>query len=266
MTGPVELAPWQIAAAASLLLVNGLISVWLRLGLERTLAVATVRSVVQLAFLGLILEPVFAAGSPWLVGSICVVMIVFAAHAAVQRSSRTVPGLFPSSLVALAIGGGATAVLGTAAIVQVDPWWEPRYLIPMLGMILGNGLTGISLGLDKFLQQVDEQRGRVDALLAFGATPWEASRPVAAEAVRTGMIPILNSMTVVGLVMIPGMMTGQILGGTPPMLAALYQMLILFLIAAATGIGTLGSVMLSVRHVFDDAGRLRPERITRRAP
>jgi len=265
MTGPIPLAPWQIAAAASLLVVNGLISVWLRLGLERTLAVATVRSVAQLAFLGLILEPVFRAGSPWLVGAICVVMITFAAHAAVQRSSRTVAGLFPSSLLALAIGGGGTAVLGTAAIVQVEPWWEPRYLIPMLGMILGNGLTGISLGLDRSLQQMDEGRDRIDALLAFGATPWEASGGVAGEAVRTGMIPILNSMTVVGIVMIPGMMTGQILGGTPPVQAALYQMLILFLIAAATAIGTLVSVLLSLRSVFDEAGRLRPERITRRA-
>jgi len=261
MSGPLELAPWQIAAAATLVLLNGALSVWLRLGLERTLAIASARSVIQLAILGVVLEPVFAAGNPWLVGCICAVMVLLASQAAADRSARRFPGILRSSLIALVIGAGGTAVLGTAAIVQVDPWWEPRYLIPMLGMILGNGLTGISLGLDRCLQQLDEHRDRVDALLGFGAAPWEASRPIVADALRAGMIPILNSMTVVGLVTIPGMMTGQILGGTPPLQAAAYQMLILFLIAAATGIGTLVSILLATRAVFDSAGRLRPERI-----
>jgi putative ABC transport system permease protein len=265
VSGPIELAPWQIGAAAGLLLVNGLLSVWLRLGLERTLAIASARTVGQLALLGVVLEPVFAAGNPWLVGAICLGMIALAAREAANRSSRSFPGIVPSSLLALLVAGGGTAILGTAAIIQVDPWWEPRYLIPMLGMILGNGLTGISLGLDRCLQQLDEHRGRVEALLAFGAEPWEASRALAAEALRAGMVPILNSMSVVGLVTIPGMMTGQILGGTPPLQAAAYQMLILFLIAAATGLGALVSILLAVRAVFDEAGRLRPERIVRTA-
>lgn len=263
MSGPIELAPWQIGAAAALVLLNGGLSVWLRLGLEKTLAIASVRSVVQLSLLGLVLEPVFAAGNPWLVGGICVVMVVLASRAAAKRSSRRFPGIVRSSLLALVVGAGSTALLGTAAIIQVDPWWEPRYLIPMLGMILGNGLTGISLGLDRCLQQLDEHRAQVDAILAFGADPWEASRPVVAEGLRAGMIPILNSMTVVGLVTIPGMMTGQILGGTPPLQAAAYQMLILFLIAAATAMGALVSVLLAARAVFDETGRLRPERIQR---
>jgi len=192
---------------------------------------------------------------------ICAVMVVLAARAAVSRVSRGYAGMTLASLVALLVGAGATAVIGTGGIVGVEPWWEPRYLIPMLGMILGNGLTGISLGLETCLKQLDEERARIDAVLAFGATAWEAARPVAAESLRTGLIPILNSMTVVGLVTIPGMMTGQILGGTPPLQAAAYQMLILFLIAAATALGTLVSVLAAVRAVFDAEGRLRPERI-----
>ena len=259
--GPIELGPWQIGAAAALVLVNGALSVWLKLGLERKLAVASVRSVVQLALLVFVLEPVFAAGNVWLVLGICAVMVVLAARAAVSRVSRGYAGMTLASLVALLVGAGATAVIGTGGIVGVEPWWEPRYLIPMLGMILGNGLTGISLGLETCLKQLDEERARIDAVLAFGATAWEAARPVAAESLRTGLIPILNSMTVVGLVTIPGMMTGQILGGTPPLQAAAYQMLILFLIAAATALGTLVSVLAAVRAVFDAEGRLRPERI-----
>ena len=101
-------------------------------------------------------------------------------------------------------------------------------------------------------------------MLARGATWWEASRPVAAEAIRSGMIPILNSMSVVGLVSIPGMMTGQILGGTDPVLASRYQILILFLIAAATALGTAAAVLLSVRALFDADHRLRSDRLVRR--
>ena len=261
MNGPIELGPWQIGAAASLVLVNGLLSAWLRLGMEKKLLVASLRSVVQLTLLGLVLEPVFAAGDPLLVGGICLLMVVLAARAATSRSSRRYPGMTWGGLGALTLGAGVTAVVGTGLIVQVEPWWEPRYLIPMLGMILGNGLTGISLGLDRCLQQLDEHRDRVDLALAYGATAWEAARPVVAESLRAGMIPILNSMSVVGLVTIPGMMTGQILGGTPPLLAATYQMLILFLITAATGLGALLAILFAWRAVFDGAGRLRAERI-----
>jgi putative ABC transport system permease protein len=133
-------------------------------------------------------------------------------------------------------------------------------------MILGNALTGVSLGLDRALGQLDEERDRIEGLLALGATWWEASRPVAADAVRTGMIPIINSMSVVGLVTIPGMMTGQILGGTSPVLAARYQILIMFLIAGAVALGTGTTVIAAVRAMFDADHRLRVDRFTRRPP
>ena len=124
-------------------------------------------------------------------------------------------------------------------------------------MILGNALTGVSLGLDKMLGSLDEGRGRVELRLALGATAWEASRPEAAEAIRTGMIPILNAMSAVGLITIPGMMTGQILGGTPPVLAPRYQIMIMFLIAGAVALGVGVAVLLTVRACFDEAHRLR---------
>ena len=131
-------------------------------------------------------------------------------------------------------------------------------------MVLGNALTGISLGVDRCLQELDENRGRVEALLALGATWWEAARPVAAESLRLGMIPILNSMSVVGLVTIPGMMTGQILAGSDPQIAARYQILIMFLIAAAVALGAATAILVTVRALFDSDHRLRAERIRRR--
>ncbi|MCA9571459.1 MAG: iron export ABC transporter permease subunit FetB [Myxococcales bacterium] len=264
MTGPVPIGPGQLALGASLLIAHGLLSLGLQLGLERKLLIAGVRTVVQLLLMGWLLVPVFASGSAALVLGVCTVMIVLAARESVGRVSRRYRGIQVAATVALFVAGGSTALLASGVILAVDPWWSPQYLIPMLGMILGNALTGISLGLDRALAELDEGRGRVEALLALGATRWEASRPVAAEALRTGLVPILNAMSAVGLVTIPGMMTGQILGGTEPSLAARYQILILFLIAFATALGTGLSVLFALLAVFDDQHRLRGERISTR--
>jgi len=147
-------------------------------------------------------------------------------------------------------------VAGTAIVIDVTPWWKPQYFIPLVGMILGNALSGISLGMDRCLTLFDEGRAQVDAHLAHGATWWEAARPIVTESIRTGMIPIINVMSAVGLVTIPGMMTGQILSGTPPEQAAKYQIVIIFLIAAATAIGCTGTVLLATRRLFDTQHRL----------
>ncbi len=262
--GPLPLGPLQLAVAASLVGVNGLLSWRLGLELERKLAIASLRTVVQLLLLGLILEPVFAWRRPDLILVLGALMIALAARAAVGRSSRAYAGLTSHTFVALVVGAGATALLGSAVVIGVEPWWEPRYLIPLLGMVLGNSLTGISLGIDRALSQLDEGQDRVEWALSMGASRWETARPVAAEALRTGMIPIINAMTVVGLVTIPGMMTGQILGGVDPSLAARYQIMIMFLIAGATALGAVGAILASLASLFDAEHRLRLERLVRR--
>ncbi len=258
------MSPLQLAGAASLLVAHGLLSVGLRLGLERKLAIAALRAVIQLSLVGWILVPVFSTDSPWIVLAVCTVMITLAARESVRRVHRTYRGISAHALIAIAFAGGSTALLASGLIIGVEPWWEPRYLIPLLGMILGNALTGISLGLDRCLAQLDERRSEVEAALALGATRWEAALPVAQEALRTGLVPILNAMSAVGLVTIPGMMTGQILGGTSPARAARYQILILFLIAFATALGAGLAVLFALLAVFDDRHRLRAERLHRR--
>lgn len=224
---------------------------------------APLRTVVQLTLLGFLLAPVFAVAHPALVSLVALVMVSAAAVEARRRSKRRYPGLLPRAFVTIALSAGVTLVVANAGIIGADPWWTPRYLVPLLGMILGNSLTGLSLGVDRLLAELDEGRARVELRLARGATPWEAALPAAREAVRTGMTPMLQSMSVVGLVSIPGMMTGQILGGTPPDVAARYQILVMFLLAAATAMGVTGGVLLSARALFDGRGRLRVERLTR---
>ncbi|MEM6926320.1 MAG: iron export ABC transporter permease subunit FetB, partial [Myxococcota bacterium] len=261
MNAPLPLGPGQLALAASLLLLNGVLSVWLGLRLERTLLVAALRSTVQLTLLGYVLRWVFAVDSPWLVLALCALMVTLAGREAVARTSRRVRGMVWPAILAMAVAGGGTALLASMLVIQVEPWWAPRYLVPLVGMILGNALTGVSLGVDRALTLVEEQQHALEALLALGASRLETARPVAAEALRTGMLPILNAMSAVGLVTIPGMMTGQILGGTEPALAARYQLMILFLIAGAVALGTTIAVFAVLAWLIDDDPKLRPDRI-----
>ncbi|MCP4917071.1 MAG: ABC transporter permease, partial [Proteobacteria bacterium] len=212
-----------------------------------------------------ILVPVFSIAHPGLVLGIGGVMVVLAGRASILRTKKRFGGDLLVGVVSMVMAAVPTTLFATTLLLDIEPFWKPQYAIPLLGMILGNTLTGVSLGIDRVLTGVTDRRSELELMLAFGARPWEASRPLAAEALRTGMVPILNSMTVVGLVTIPGMMTGQILAGTDPALAARYQILILFLIAAAVALGTLSAVLLTVRRMFDEAGRLRPERIVESA-
>jgi putative ABC transport system permease protein len=119
-------------------------------------------------------------------------------------------------------------------------------------MILGNTLNGVSLGLDRLGGELSGKRDQVEALLALGATRWEAARGPIRQAVRTGLIPTINAMMVVGIVSLPGMMTGQLLAGTSPVEAVKYQVVIMFLIASGTALGTVSVVLLSYRRLFNE--------------
>lgn len=259
--GPIEIGWLGLVGAAALIVVNAVASLWLGLGLERKLVVASLRTIVQLLLLGYLLVPVFELQRAWLVGLLSVFMIAVAARESLKRSRRAYRFAWFDSFATLFVAALVTAFFGSAVLVGVEPFWSPRYFVPLLGMLLGNALNGISLGIDQSLGALDEGRERIEARLALGATWWEAARPAVSEAIRNGMIPILNSMSVVGLVSIPGMMTGQLLGGTPPDQAARYQILILFMIAATVAMGTAGAVLLGVRRIFDGEHRLRSDRI-----
>ncbi len=257
----INLDNWQLGFAALLIVLNLAISVWLRLGLARSLLVASVRMVVQLLLVGFILESVFALSTPLPVIGIGVVMASLASVAAVRRTRRRFPGIYWNSL--LSILGAAFVVTGAAlaGIIQVHPWFAPQYAIPLLGMVLGNLLTGVSLALDRFMQGVARESGVIEGDLALGATRWEAARPLISEALRTGMIPTINAMMVMGVVSLPGMMTGQMLAGAAPAAAVRYQIVIMFMIAATTALGTLSVILLAFRRLFNRRHQLCATRL-----
>ncbi len=248
----IELSYGQVAMAAGLVLINGAISVLLRLDLERRLLIAAVCTVVQLLLIGLVLEWVFRVDRWYVVLGMMTIMTVVAGVAATQRTRFRYPGMRSRSLLATWGSSWVVAAIALGAIVRVRPWYTPQYAIPLLGMILGNTLNGVSLGLDRLGGELAARRDRVEGLLALGASRWEAASGPVREAVKTGLIPTINAMMVVGIVSLPGMMTGQLLAGTSPVEAVKYQVVIMFLVASGTALGTVSVVLLSYRRLFND--------------
>ena len=265
MTDPgyVSLDVWDVAIAATLLGVDALLSIRLRLGLERRLGIAALRMVVQLSLVGLVLEALFDAASPWLTAAMSLVMIAFAGREIAARQTRRFAGPWTYGLGAasMLLAGTSVTVLALTTQVRPDPWYDPRYAIPLLGMIVGNAMTGVSLGLDRLLTAAVRERPAIEARLALGETFRSAIGDSVREAVRSGLIPIVNSMSAAGLVFLPGMMTGQILAGVAPADAVMYQLLVMFLIAGGTGIGVGAAVWAGSRRLTDDRHRLRLDRL-----
>lgn len=258
------LTAWRVAMAASLIVVSGGISLALGLGLERRLALAAVRTVAQLLLIGLVLQWIFNARHPWIVLALMATMTTIAGLAATQRISRHYRGMRIDSLLAIGSSSWLMGALALGVIVPVHPWYLPQYAVPLLGMILGNTLSGIALGLDRLGEELASRRDWVETQLALGATRWEAAGGAIRAAVRTGMLPTINTMMVVGLVSLPGMMTGQLLAGADPIQAVMYQIVIMFLIAAGTSLGTFAIVLLAYRRLFTADHQFLPARLVKR--
>ena len=263
MTDYVRLESIDLAIAASLVLLNGALSLALHLGIERRLLIATARMVVQLTLVGLVLTTLFALVSPWWTGLAALAMVLFAGREIMARQERRLRGFWAYGLGTGCMLVAATAVTVFALTTQVrpDPWYHPRYALPLLGMILGNTMTGISLGLDALTAGAARERPAVEAQLMLGATRFQAMRPLTRRSLRSALMPIINAMAATGLVSLPGMMTGQILAGVEPVEAVKYQILIMFLIAGGTGLGVVAAVMGGVLRLTDGRHRLRLDRL-----
>ena len=257
----------DLAVAALLLLVNGGLSMVLALGLARPLAVASLRMVVQLSLVGLVLTRLFALESPWLTLGAALVMLLFAGQETMARQERRLAGWWAYGIGTGAMGtaAGIVLLLGLSTAVRPDPWWDARYAIPMLGMVLGNAMSGVGLALHTLTAAAARERSAIEAQLALGCTRWVALRPVLRHALRTALMPTINSMSAMGVVALPGMMTGQILSGVDPGEAVKYQILIMFLISGATGLGALAAALATVRRLSDRRHRLRLDRLVRRS-
>lgn len=262
----IHLTPIDLALAAILVLVAAGVSRVLHLGLARPILVAAARTAIQLTLIGLVLKALFGTPHPGWIALMALIMVAVAGREVMARQDHRLKGWqgFGLGTLSLFVSSFAVSVLALVVIISADPWYTPQYAIPLLGMLLGNTMNGIALGLNQLTRSTWEQQAIIEGRLALGHSWDEAISAIRTDSIRNGLIPIVNAMAAAGLVSLPGMMTGQILAGAPPVEAVKYQIMIMFLIAGGTALGTVGAVWMGSRHLFDHRQRLRLDRLSSR--
>jgi putative ABC transport system permease protein len=255
--GAADLSIWQLAAALALVVAVVVVSIFQKLGLERDLVIGSLRTILQLYGVGLVLAAVFAAARWYWVVLILLAMTAVATHAAVSRLVRPVPGAHGIAALALTVSTAATLAWVLGAVVQVRPWFTPQYIIPIAGMILGNSMTSAALAGDRLHGELRARVAEVETRLALGFSGRDSMQPLVRSALRAAMIPTVNGMMTVGIVQLPGMMTGQILAGSSPLTAVRYQIVVVFMLAAATSVASLLFIRMTVSRYLTPADQLR---------
>jgi putative ABC transport system permease protein len=190
-------------------------------------------------------------------------MAAVAAREIATRPERKFRGLAGLGLSAgaVAIATAVTAGVALTTAIRPHPWYDPRYAVALVGIILGSVLNAGSLSLDSLLSAVGRERAAIEAQLALGAGFHTAAAPLLREAVRRGLLPTVNQMSAAGVITLPGIMTGQILAGLDPLEAVKYQILLMFLLAGASGLAALAIAYAAIRRLTDDRQRLRLDRL-----
>jgi putative ABC transport system permease protein len=261
----IDLAWWKLGLAGLLMLALAGTGYLARLGITRNLLIAALRTVIQLALIGLVLEALFASSGFQWIALMALVMLLVAGREVVARQGRRLQGwwAFGIGTGSMFVSSFSVTVLALSVVIGPDPWYTPQYAIPLLGMMLGNTMTGVSLALDRLNESVWRQRAVIENRLMLGQTWKQALEDIRRDAMRSGMMPSINAMAAAGIVSLPGMMTGQILAGSPPAVAVKYQILAMLIITVGTGFGALMAVSWGGRRLFDDRERLRLDRLVK---
>jgi len=252
----IDIGPFQLALCLGFVCLAGATSIYHKLGLEKDLFVGTIRTFAQLFLMGYVLKFIFDAHYSWLVILIYSGMVAAAAHIIKGRIKEKSVSFIKPMYVTMLLSYTLVTLVVTGVIIGAKPWWTPQYFIPMGGMIIGNSMNAIAIALDRLFSDLKNRRAEVEMKLALGADYREASQDILRDAVKAGMIPSINSLMAVGLVSLPGMMTGQILAGTDPLIAIRYQIVVMLMIVAATSLGSLVITGLIRRKCFSAAQRL----------
>jgi putative ABC transport system permease protein len=242
----------QLVFSVSLVLITGLISALLKLGLLKSLIWGTIRAFVQLTLIGYVLTYIFALNNLIIIATVILFMCFVASREATRRVKNFPHQSGILSFLSLSASTFVVGVIVVVVIISPQPWYSPQVVIPIFGMLLGNSMNAIALALDRMYSEVHSHIDEVEQLLCFGATPWESVLDYIKNAVAAGMTPTINSLMVVGLVSLPGMMTGQILAGMNPQSAVRYQFIVMVMIAASVAIGCLLIVGLSYKKMFNE--------------
>jgi putative ABC transport system permease protein len=249
----IDVSLFEVVASLFLVALAAAISFWRRAELERELGVAVLRSFIQLTAIGYVIQAIFDSDSLLLVALLLAVMVGFGSFTARSRA-RDVPGALP----AIALGLSAAAAVTIALVLGLsvfDP--EPRYLVPVGGMVIGNAMTAAAVSLNRLADDIRAHRLKIEATLALGATAAEAARPLVTRSMRSGMIPLVDSTKTTGIVFFPGTMVGMLLAGAEPIDAVRLQLILLWTLMGSVAISSVIATSLGYRGFFTAAHQLR---------
>jgi len=252
----VEISPLQLVLCLGFVLIAGISSLVFRLGLEKDLAWGTVRTFAQLFLVGYVLQFIFDIKNPYLILLYYAWMIFWAAQTIRGRVKEKQIRIFAPTFISMVISYMIVAITVTAGILQIKPWYTPQYFIPLGGMIIGNSMNAISIALDRMFSDLRNRRDEIELAFCLGATYQEATSDILRDVIKAGMIPSINALMTVGLVSLPGMMTGQILAGQEPQSAIKYQIVVMLMLVASTAIGCTIIVQVVRRLCFTKAHQI----------
>jgi putative ABC transport system permease protein len=255
-SGLIELSYSNLIQAFGMILLAMALARFQRLGQVRAMWWSALRMALQLTAVGYLLHLVFTINHPLPVLLILFVMTGFALQVMGARASRKMPGFYRVATTSLLLGCGGITLFFCSRVIGYSPWYNPRYLIPLFGMIVGNSMQGASLAAERLDVEIRERREEIETALCLGATPRQAVETVLRNAFGAALIPTINSMAAMGIVTLPGMMTGQILSGTEPTVAVRYQLAIMCAMTGGVAVCAFLVIIQGYRRYFTPAHQL----------
>ena len=253
MTAGIDITLGEVAATLALVAIAAAVSLWRRAELEGDLGIAVLRSFLQLTAVGYVIQAIFDSDSLWLVAALLAGMVAFGTATA-RRRAKAVPGAtWP---LALALSASAVVTLGLVLALGVFDA-EPRYLVPVGGMVIGNSMTAAAVSLDRLADEVASSARQIEAALALGATSRQAAAGLVNRSLRSGMIPLIDSTKTTGVVFFPGTMVGMLIAGADPLDAVRLQMILLWALLGSVALAALLATSLAYRGFFTPAHQLR---------
>lgn len=247
MSGAEQISVTSLVLASSLVFITLFFSYWQKLKLEKEILISAIRAVLQLLLVGFVLDYIFGYKNPLFTGLLLLFMIVNAAYNASKRGKGVKNG-FKISFIAIFLGASITlSVLIFSGILA----FVPNQMIPVGGMIISNSMVAIGLCYKQLLASFRDKQEEVETKLALGADILPASIDIIRDVIKTGMVPTIDSAKTLGIVSLPGMMTGLILAGTSPIQAVKYQMMVTFMLLSTTSIASFIASYLAYRGFFN---------------
>lgn len=257
MTDLLAIEPWRLAASYLFLILLLIMSQLLKLRRGKEFLVAAVRMTLQLVMVGYILEFVFSQRHILVTLTIMFFMQSFALVTIFSRFKGKInPRMKKVVALAMFIGTSVPLAYFMIVVIAANPWYEPRFFIPIAGMTIGNSMTGITLGTERLAQVFQTSRARIEEALMLGATPQLAVGDFLSDTFSAAIIPTINAMLGMGIIFIPGMMTGQILAGASPLDAIKYQIVIMMGILGSVALAVFLIIQLGYRTFFNERAQL----------